>query len=59
MFRQSPNIAEDKAMFRAIKIGLTQQIGNFVPRTGIQQDATQHRLFRLNRMGRQFDRLKL
>ena len=46
-------------MLEAVKITLADQVGDLVPRRGIQQDAAQHRLLRLDGMRRELDRLKL
>ena len=59
MFCQATDVAPDQTMLVTIEIMLAQQVGDLVPRTGIQQDATQHRLLCLDRVGRQLKRFEL
>ena len=45
-------MSEDTLMLIAIKIALRNNIGNLVESRVVEQQATQHRLLGLNRMGR-------
>ena len=50
--QQAPDLAKNPGMLVAVEILFTEQVGDLVERSVVQQQAAKHRLFRLHRMRR-------